>query len=503
MVDFDAIRRRIDDDADLVLFDEAITCHSGGAYRAAYVFAWIAAAEGLLNKLEAMGAAQADIGAFVKKFQAEQDGGAGKDAALLNQAAKVGFVDATEYKALDGMRELRNQYGHPTATAPTAAAAAAAIELATIAVLAKPALLQHGGARQLAERIGSDQHFIADDATAIAGWTVVRAPLIAEAARPVFVRTLIEQHAANLGRIDEALSERCRLVAATALAEWGPDLTEVRWAIDALQQAHGPSAAAVFSSAGAWELLGDDDQYRILSRCLEIPTMVTDPKLTTHLLTRVFELYSGGTLNNFQTKLVVQRVQVIEGSWLVSAGAPVDLLLGKAAGFLNHGSFDENKRGTRILDAIPKSILATAGAATLADAGAALARAARQNAFVAMNLVREVVARPDDWPQPLRIGLAVEGAIEPWLFHDEFTAREAMLLGLHDAEVAQAVHAAIPKASEKDHVGFKAGEVIEQVEERIDEGGDGVASGAVSVVREILAVVDDRYRTIWGDDARS
>jgi hypothetical protein len=56
MVHFDSIRKRVDDDADLVLFDEAVTCHNGGASRAAYVFAWIVAAEGLLNKLDAMGA---------------------------------------------------------------------------------------------------------------------------------------------------------------------------------------------------------------------------------------------------------------------------------------------------------------------------------------------------------------------------------------------------------------------------------------------------------------
>ena len=46
MVDFDSIRRLIHEPTDLPLFDEAVACHKGGAYRAAYVFAWIAAAEG-------------------------------------------------------------------------------------------------------------------------------------------------------------------------------------------------------------------------------------------------------------------------------------------------------------------------------------------------------------------------------------------------------------------------------------------------------------------------
>jgi hypothetical protein len=36
-----------------------------------------------------MGAAQADIGAFVRKFKAEQDSGSGKDATPLDQALSL------------------------------------------------------------------------------------------------------------------------------------------------------------------------------------------------------------------------------------------------------------------------------------------------------------------------------------------------------------------------------------------------------------------------------
>lgn len=500
MVDFDALRPTIADDADRVLFDEAVTCHRGGAYRAAYVFAWIAAAEGLLSKLDTMGATHADIGTFVKSFKAAQDAGSGKDASLLDQAYKVGFIDITEYKALDGVRELRNQYGHPTATAPTETSAAAAIELAVKAVLTKPALLLHGGARQLAERLGTDPHYLPDDVGAITGWTVVRCPLIADAARPVFIRTLVEKHGANLGGIDESLADRCRVVAATALAEWGPDLTEDRWAVDGLQQAYGSSAAAVFSSAGPWELLGDDDRYRILSRCLEVPTMTADPKLTSRLLNRAFELHAGGKLNEMETKLVAERVQLIDGTWLVSAGAPVDLLLDKAAAFLNHSSFEENKKGTRILDAIPKAVLAKASDPALAEAGSALAAAARQNAFVAINLVGEVVHQPDAWPRPFRVGLAIAGATEPWIFHDEFTACRAMTLALHDPEVAKAVAEAFDPPSERDHVGFKTRDVIGYVQGLIEEGGDKISPDAVDLVREVLALVLSRYRAEYGDD---
>lgn len=55
-----------------------------------------------------------------------------------------------------------------------------------------PRLLQRGGTRWLAERIGIDPRYTPHDAQTIAGGTVARAELIADAARPVFNRTLIE-----------------------------------------------------------------------------------------------------------------------------------------------------------------------------------------------------------------------------------------------------------------------------------------------------------------------
>ncbi len=78
----------------------------------------------------------------------------------------------------------------------------------------------------------------------------------------------------------------------------------------------------MFTTAGAWELVGEDDQYRLLSRCFDTTAVVGQPNLTRRLLCRAFELYDAGALTETQHRLVVQRIDDIEGNWLVSADAP-------------------------------------------------------------------------------------------------------------------------------------------------------------------------------------
>lgn len=146
---FGLLRSRIQDEDDKVLFDEAVRCHGARAYRGAFILAWIAAAEGLLNKLTQMGHLAPDIGRFADRFRADQATGIAKDATLIEKAAAFGFLDATETKQLGSLRDLRNQYGHPTAAAPTETGARWAIEVAVETVLSKPALLLHGAVKQL------------------------------------------------------------------------------------------------------------------------------------------------------------------------------------------------------------------------------------------------------------------------------------------------------------------------------------------------------------------
>jgi hypothetical protein len=493
---FEKLRVRIIATTDKVLFDEAVKCYDAGAYRAAYVFAWIAAAEGILAKLRTMGAVHAEIGNFVASFEARQKTGDAKDAELLDKASSIGFVDPTETRALSAIRELRNQYGHPTAAAPTGAGATFAIETIVDAVLAKHPLLLHGAAKELANRLGTDHHFLPHDRGAVVTWTLARVALIHPAARPLFIKTLIEHHAAGLLAVGEMLSDRCRQVAVTSLTDWQDRLDATPWQVDRLQQDYPASAADVFTDLDVWPLLGPDDQYRLLSRCLDTTTASTQPNLTRRLISRAFELDEAQMLSAEQAKLLEDGVGRIDGMWLATANVPVDRIVPKITALLADGSFRENKEGTQLLEAVRRDELASADPELLRGLGQSLAAAARRGAYVAINLLSSIVGSPFDWPLEMRIAAATEGATEPWLFYDATVARLAVGLALADPAVAVALLAAMPDpADETLGVGHKAMEVIEKME-------DSVAGAAVTVasnVRAVFETVEAAYRRQFGE----
>jgi hypothetical protein len=495
---FDELRSRILDDSDRVLFDEAVMCHETGAYRAAYVFAWIAAAEGLLGKLRTMGALHADISQFVDKFEAKQRTGDAKDVELIDKAASIDFIDVTEAKALNSIRDLRNQYGHPTATAPSAAAATFAIETAVDAVLAKDALLLHGAAKELANRLGSDPHFLPDSDDAVAAWTEPRAALIHMKARPLFIRTLVEHHAAGLVDVNELISNRCRQVAVTALTAWGERLDAPPWDVDRLQQRHPASAADVFTDHEVWPLLGPEDQYRLLSRCLDTSSAPTQPNLTRRLLSRAFELDASGFLLSDQAGLVEDSIGRIDVTWLTTANVPVRRIVPRIISLLKDGSFAVNKEGTKLLEAVDRTQLWEVDVQLLSEVGTALAGATRRGAYVARNLMGAMASSSSEWPLDLRIAAAVDGATQPWLFYDEVAARLAMRLALADPAVAAAVRAAMPDVNDPNvSAGYNALEVVESMAEAAEET-PGAAQGDVT---EVLEVVRSVFRRNYPDNA--
>ncbi len=162
-------------------------------------------------------------------------------------------------------------------------------------------------------------------------------------------------------------------------------------------------------------------------------------------------------------------------------------MLTRAARHLNDSQFTENQKGTRIVDALDHAVILTAAPKILADVAAALPRAVRRNAFVAINLVGSIVQAPDEWPRPLRVGFAVEAATEPVPFQDDKGTRQAMRLALGDADVAAAIRDALPDVSDR-YVGYKAGEVIESIGEHL---ADAANADARSIVLEILERLRD------------
>lgn len=175
--------------------------------------------------------------------------------------------------AVNAMRDLRNQYGHPTSASPDSESAAQALRTAVTAVLAKSPLIMHGGAKELARRAATDRHLVPGDADAIDGFVAARAPFIHVTARPTFIRELLEGADGQLGDpSSETLVDRCIRMTTRAVAHWSEPLAAPAWNVDQLQLDWPAVTAASLCDPDVWRFIEDEDRDRLLSRCLDAAT---------------------------------------------------------------------------------------------------------------------------------------------------------------------------------------------------------------------------------------
>lgn len=443
----DDLRDSIIDPDDHVLYDEVVRCLQAEAYRAAYVMSWIAAAEGLLGKLRTMASLHAALGTFVGDFEAKQRAGTAKDAELIDQAFNVGLINGPERIALNAMRDLRNQYGHPTSVSPDREAAVHALRTTVTAVLAKPPLIMHGGAKDLACRAATDRHLVPADAAAIDGFVAARAAVVHTDARPVFVRELMAGAGGQLGDPNaEMLVDRCIRMATRALALWSEPLCAPSWNVDKLQLDWPAVAADALCDPDVWPLIEAEDRDRLISRCLDATTAASFTRTPGRLLARADKLWASGLLTEAQADRVRTALGTADPWRLLGADVRVEHVARAIVSRLENGSFNVAGEGVELLRSSDDGILAALDEDLQFEIGRALAYAANHNAFSAINEIESMTSCLDRWPAALRRGVVVGGLTGRWmpLRHEE-TSKAALRLALSDdsGELAQAALAAL------------------------------------------------------------
>lgn len=432
----DELREAIQNPDDLVLYDEAQLCLRAKADRAAFIISWIAAAEGILGKLRIMAQHHSALGKFVGDFEAAQQSGTAKDANLISKAFEVGLIDKTERIELDALRDLRNQYGHPTATAPSHASAEHALRTVVDAVLSKPPLLMHGAARELAKRVSTDRHLVPQDASAIDTFALSRVGAIHEDARPLFIRELFAGAHKQLSDMNgEPLAERCLHIIVIALREWAEPLTAPKWNVDQIQQAFPTAAADVFSQPDVWQLLQEEDQDRILSLCLDSDIGAKFTTEPARLLERVDHLDIEGLLAKSQQERVRTALLAEEPWRLIFSKVRLEYIVRTIIRELSNLSFTRVNEGVKAFRAMRRDDFGRLDKKLQRELGMNLAYAAGKNAFAAINEIEGMAEEPEVWPVHLRAGVVVGSLIgKRHPLQHQRTSKAALQLALADTK---------------------------------------------------------------------
>jgi len=438
----DDLRDSIIDPGDNVLYDEVVRCLQADAFRAAYVMSWIAAAEGILGKLRTMASLHAALGTFVGDFEAKQRAGTAKDAELVDQAFNVGLIDGPERIALNAMRDLRNQYGHPTSASPDREMAVHALRTTVTAVLAKPPLIMHGGAKDLARRAATDRHLVPADAAAIDGFVAIRAAVVHADARPVLVRELVAGAGGQLGDPNaEMLVDRCIRMTTRALAQWSEPLSAPVWNVDQMQLDWPAVAADALCDPDVWPLIEAEDRDRLLSRCLDPATAASFTRTPGRLLGRADALWASDLLTDAQVERVRIALGVADPWRLLGADVRFEHVARAIVGRLDNGSFNVAGEGVELLRSADDARLAALDEGLQFEVGRALAYAANQNTFAAINEIESMTGSLDRWPIALCRGVVVGGLTGRWMpIRHEETSKAALRLALSDdgGDLAQA-----------------------------------------------------------------
>ncbi len=138
------LSHRIINTEDKLLFREAIGSARSGAFRAAYIMTWLAAAESLKRKFREIAVRDAAAQRVVGEIQQREAAHQSIDMYLLTQSRGYGLITDAEHQKLEAIYSGRCLYGHPYEQQPSSAALVAAATDVIESILSKPTRLRHG-----------------------------------------------------------------------------------------------------------------------------------------------------------------------------------------------------------------------------------------------------------------------------------------------------------------------------------------------------------------------
>lgn len=264
------LRGTISEQTDYMLFDEAMRCLRTGALRAAYIVAWLSAAESLRGKFVAMSSRDSEIRRVLAQIEQAEAQDRPTDRLLLSKAKEFGLIDTEEHEKLENIRRMRNLYAHPTQTGPSEAEVIAALDVTVEAVLRKPPLLRHGYVNALCRSLFEDRHFLDDVPERIQEYAVG----VSKRIHPDVVPFLFKQLVDGLEKTttDPSLGfflRRGLLFGIAFMSEVKPDMSAEHWNVPEIVQSHPTAGPLLLSIPVVWALMTEQCQDMVLGYLVE------------------------------------------------------------------------------------------------------------------------------------------------------------------------------------------------------------------------------------------
>ena len=456
----DAMAGRVSEDVDRPLFEEAARCFAAEALRAAFIMAWIAAAESLRARFYVMAdRGDAQAGAVLKEVVEREKKERPADLYLLDQASALGLLDEERRRKLAHVRDMRNRYAHPTGAGPGGQETLAALEAVVDAVLAEPPLLRHGYAEHQLAALFGERHRLPDDEAAVRESAAGVARRLHPDVAPHLLRGLVARYGAVLGDPERAVERRrAEWFASGFVEKLSPDLSVPAWKMEDLVLRHPGSASLLLAEPGIFGLLPDQARETVFGH-LVAPVAGEGVSAARLLgLRRARALASAGLLSPGQADAVRATVDETPYRTLQSAGVPLEAYADRLLDDLRSRTWGrQNPAASAIGNAGPEEVggLPTE---TQEQLGRNVLQSAEGSSHGAEGLILRVRRTASSWPEPFVRGLLLET-----LVNDDGRFR------LKDGHLADALDVALSRERAAETLGRATAAVLASGPEKFTE----------------------------------
>lgn len=410
--EFQSLRNKILDEADRVIFDEAVRCLSAEALRAAHIMTWISVAESLKRKFTVMGQRDAEMGRILGKIKELERQDRPIDKFLLTKAQEFGVIADEEARKLEHVREMRNIYAHPSEAGPSKEEVVAALVISVNAVLSKPTLLRHGYVTGLMTSLFEDRHFLDDAPERIRDYAAGVARRIHPDVLPFFFQEGAERIEQVADDPESALYLRRGLeVGEAILDEVKPILSDEKWSIIGLIQRYPRACALLFSTRTAWQTLPDQARDMVLGNLVEPVkgTAILPP--TSVGLRKARDLATAGLLTGRQLQRIRQATSRCSYGVLKEADVPLSEYAHRLTEDLSSHNWYIQNPAAEALRNVGAQQAALLGLETQEQLGRNVFQAADGTAVAAVTLILSIVRGTEVWPRAFVEGLLLEGLV--------------------------------------------------------------------------------------------
>lgn len=507
-LDWNELRKKIAEKQDIALFDEAVKCYQGGAFRMAYIAIWICVAESLRNKILVMSQKDSVADEIIKEIEELEARHAPTDRLILNKSKELGILDDSSYLQIEHILTMRNIYAHPYNIGPIPKEVELAFIHAIEKVLSVPPLLRKPYIEYLLKNLQNNRHFIDDVEEKVIKFAQDITNKISPSLYPYTLKGLFY-------RLNEVINDpdkkifRNRIIwfARAFIDQIKPNFNEAQWGLRDKFNDFPKAITQIFSENSFWDMAPGDVQDGILG-CLLYPEEEVDGKklvLTApdENVKQAFLLYKNDKLTDRQKERFLNWIEAQKLYNLARWGIPLEYYIDRVIQALSsHNWYTQNPAASCLWDLGPDA-MKNISSERLVQLGRNILQAADGLSRDAISFIKKTIDNEVKWPKSFIKGILLESFVNENL---EFRCKynylyEALLItirfSLEDSsdlfkDLLQKINTSTPKFGKDFYHGEK--EAIERIDSLLPELSDKELEIYKEILLELRANLEARLK---------